>query len=177
MFENLGMSLPDPRALVVLTFDSPLKANEALMAMTRLQVEGAVLLHDAVLVRKDTDGTTHVTETVDVTPGDAAAKGSLWGALLGTLVAGPVGTLVGGVVTAGVSALAAKLTDIGVPDAMVKELEGTIVEGTTALALLVSHVNEDAFAKELERFAGATLLQSTLSLETVQRLRGALRRD
>jgi uncharacterized membrane protein len=167
----------DPRALLVLSFDSPLQAQEALLAATRLQTNGVVTLHDAVFIQKDESGETNVTETVDVTPGDAALRGSFWGALLGTVVGGPVGTLVGGAISASVGALAAKLIDIGIPDETVKELEEAVSPGVTALALLVSDIKEEEFLEEMKRFAGARLLQSTLSPATVQQLRNALRRD
>lgn len=165
----------DPGSLLVLTFDSPLKSREAFLAFQRLQTEQVVLLHDAVFIEKSASGQTNVTETVDIQPAQSAARHGFWGALIGTLVAGPLGTVVGGVVSAGVGALAAKLIDIGVPDATVKELEEAITPGSSALALLVSHVKEDALERELQRFTGAKLLQSTLTPDTVQRLRNALR--
>jgi uncharacterized membrane protein len=164
----------DARRLIVLGFDSPLKAEEALLAATRLVTEGEILLHDAVFVAKDEDGSTRVTETVDETPGDAALSGSFWGMLFGTLLAGPVGTVVGGAVTAGASALVAKLVDIGIPDATVKELRDTITPGTTALALLISHVHESALLAELHRFAGAKLVRTTLPAEAVAAVQAAL---
>jgi hypothetical protein len=46
----------DPRKLIVLGFESALKAKEALLAATRLQTEGQIALHDAVFVTKDEDG-------------------------------------------------------------------------------------------------------------------------
>jgi uncharacterized membrane protein len=164
----------DPRKLIVLGFDSPLKAQEALLAATRLVTEGQILLHDAVFVSKDEDGSTRVTETVDETPGDAALNGSFWGMLFGTLLAGPVGTVVGGAVSAGASALIAKLVDIGIPDGTVKELRDAVSPGTTALALLVSHVHEAALLAELHRFAGAKLVRTDLPDEAVTAVKAAL---
>jgi uncharacterized membrane protein len=164
----------DPRKLIVLGFDSRLKADEALLASTRLQVEGEIVLHDAVFVTKDEDGATHVTETVDETPGDAALSGSFWGMLFGTLLAGPVGTVVGGAVSAGASALVAKLVDIGISDAAVKQLRETISPGTTALALLISHIHEEKLVAELHRFAGATLIATDLPDEAVAAVKAAL---
>jgi uncharacterized membrane protein len=168
------MSEKEPGSLVVLTFDSPLKSREAFLAFQRLQTEQVVLLHDAVFIEKDQAGKTSVTETVDAQPGQSAVRTGFWGALIGTFVAGPLGTVVGGAVSAGLGALAAKLIDIGIPDATVKELEESITPGSSALALLLSHVKEDALERELSRFAGAKLLQSTLTPDTVQRLRNAL---
>ena len=164
----------DPRQLIVLGFDGTLKAQEALLAATRLQTEGVILLHDAVFVTKHEDGSTRVTETVDQSPGDAALNGSFWGMLFGTLLAGPVGTVVGGAVTAGASALVAKLVDIGIPDGTIKELREAIAPSTTALALLVSHIQEDKLLAELRRFAGAKLVRTTLSDEAVAAVKDAL---
>ena len=168
------MSTSTPLALVALSFDSPLKAQEALLAMTRLQEQGVVLLRDAVFIHRDTDGSVRVVETTDITPGDAALEGTFWGALVGTLLVPGIGTIVGGAVSAGLGALAAKLTDIGIPDATVKELETQAQPGTSIVALLVSHLNEEAFLTEMHRFAGAGLVQSTLSADAVARLRTAL---
>lgn len=168
------MPTPDPRSLLVLAFDSSLRAHEAFLAMSRLQQEEVVVLHDAVFIDKSADGKTEVTETIDPQPGESALRGGFWGALLGTLVAGPIGTLVGAATSAGLGALSAKLIDIGIPDATVRDLEQAITPGTSALALLVTHVKEEALEHELARFAGAKLIRSDLPLATVDRLRAAL---
>lgn len=110
------------------------------MAATRLMTEGEIIRHDAVFVSKDVHGETHVKETADVTPGEAARDGAFWGLLFGTLLAVPVGAIVGGALTAGTGALMAQVMDTGVPDERVQELRRIVLPGTTALALLVSHV-------------------------------------
>lgn len=168
------MTTQDPRSLIVLSFDSPLRSREAFIAFQRLEQEEVVVLHDAVFIDKDEAGTTDVTETTDPQPGESAWRGGLWGALLGTLVAGPIGTLIGAAASAGVGALSAKLIDIGIPDATVEEVEAAIAPGDSALALLLTHVREDALERELTRFAGAKLVRSDLSPETIDRLRAAL---
>jgi len=164
----------EPGALMVLVFDSNLKSREAFMAFQRLQQDETLVLHDAVFFEKDAEGKTTVQETIDASPAEGAARGGLWGALIGTLVAGPVGTLVGGAISAGLGALSAKLIDLGIPDATVKEIEESLSPNSSALALLVSHVKEDALAEELHRFAGAKLTRSTLTPDAVQHLRQAL---
>lgn len=164
----------DPRQLVVLGFDSTLRAEEALLAMTRLGTEGKILLHDAVFVQRDPDGSARVRETTDPTPGSAALDGSIWGLLFGTILGGPVGGLIGGTLTAGTGALLAKIIDTGVPDAVVNDLRETITPGTTALALLVSHLQPEALSTELRRFAGAKIIQTSLPPETVAAVREAL---
>jgi uncharacterized membrane protein len=168
------MTTSNPRSLLVLAFDSKLAAQEAYLAMSRLQQQEVIVLHDAVFLSKNANGKTEVTETIDPTPGNSALRGGLWGALLGTLLAGPIGTLAGAAASAGLGALSAKLIDIGIPDATVRELEQAVTPGSSALALLVTHVRADALERELTRFAGATLVRSDLPPETVERLRAAL---
>ncbi len=152
-----------PRSLVVLGFDARRRADEALRAVKRLHAQKKLVLHDAVFVAKDRAGSVHVTETVDPTPGSAALDGSVWGLLLGTLLGGPVGGLVAGALSAGTGALLAKLIDVGVPDATVRELRRAVPPGTTALALLLSHIDQEAVLAELRHFAGAKLVATTLS--------------
>jgi uncharacterized membrane protein len=160
--------MTDPRRLLVLGFKTPIEAREALLAMMRRQQEGSLLLHDAVFVSKDDGGRTHVQETTDLQPGNTALGSSVWGALIGTIVAGPVGTLVGAAASAGIGALVAKIVDIGVPDAKVAELRECVRPGTTALALQLSHVKDDALAAELARFPHATVVQSDLPAEVLE---------
>jgi uncharacterized membrane protein len=72
--------------------------------------------------------------------------------------------------TAGTSALLAKIIDTGVPDSTVDALRERVTPGTTALALLMSHLQPDALRDELKRFAGATILQTDLPEATVAAL-------
>lgn len=164
----------DPRKLIVLGFDSGLKAQEALLAALRLQEEGRIKLHDAVFVAKDEAGVTTVQETVDLPTDEAALRGGLWGMVFGSLLGGPVGGLVGGALTAGVSALVAKIVDLGIPDAKVAALRDLVTPGTTALAILLSDVHHLALVKEMERFAGARIVDTDLPERLVGELREAL---
>ena len=63
------MSQPDNHKLLVISVDDPLKAQELLLSMYRLQRSDQIKIHDAVFVRRDDEGHAHVTETTDVTPG------------------------------------------------------------------------------------------------------------
>jgi uncharacterized membrane protein len=171
---SLMSSTAPPTFVLALAFDSPLKSREAFISFQRLQGDGTITLHDAVFIDKDADGNVNVVETIDPQPAQSAMSGGIWGALFGTLIAGPVGMLVGAAATAGLGALAAKLVDLGIPDATVQELQDATPAGASMLALLVSKVNEDGLAKELVRFSGAKIVRSNLSPYTVQRLRNAL---
>lgn len=168
------MADDDPRKLLVIGFTDALRANEFLLAATRLQRDKQLTLHDAVFVRRDADGHAHVTETTDVTTGRGALGGGMWGLLLGTLFGGPIGGLIGGAATAGGGALLAKLVDTGIKDEEIKKLRSTVPPGSTAIALLVSHLSVADLQRELTRFPGATLVQSTLPDAAIAAVRNAL---
>ncbi len=168
------MTEPGNHKLLVISFDDPIKAQEFLLAAARLQKNQDLQLHDAVIVRRDLDGTSHVTETTDVTPGRGALSGGVWGLLLGTLFGGPIGGLVVGAATAGSGALFAKLVDTGIKDATIHELRTEVPPGRTALALLISHVSVADLQIELARWPGTTLIESDLPPAAIAAVQNAL---
>lgn len=165
---------PENSKLLVISFDDPLRAQEFLIAVARLQKNGDIQLHDAVVIQRDKDGTSHVRETTDVSPGQASVGAGVWGLLLGTLFGGPIGGLVVGAASAGGGALYAKLVDTGVKDATVKELREAVPPGRTAVALLVSHVSVAALQRELARFPNAALVETDLPPAAVNAVQEAL---
>src|SRR5579875_3321295 len=162
---------PDNSKLLVISFDDPLRAQEFLLAAARLQRDEELQLHDAVIIRRDADGTSHVTETTDVTPGQAGVGAGVWGLLLG----GPIGGLVVGAATAGGGALYAKLRDTGVKDATVHELREAVPPGRTAVAMLVSHVSVADLQRELTRFPRAELVETDMPPAAVNAVQEALK--
>ena len=148
--------------LNVVTFDDPTKAQEFLLATTRLASEGNLSLVDAVFVSKREDGKVRVHETSDITPGEGAAEGAFWGVIFGTILLGPVGGLAVGALTAGTGALLGKLVDAGIKDDFIKDVKAELEPGRTALVLLTDGGDEAAIEAELRRFPGATLLSSNL---------------
>ncbi len=169
------MSTAQSRKLLVLSFESRLFAQEALLAATRLEGEGKILVHDAVFVTRHPSGDGSVVEeTRDPDAVESAFGGGFWGLLFGTLLAGPVGAIVGAAGGAGAGALAAALIDYGVRDETVKKLRDHLAPGRTALALLVSHLDEAAVVEELHRFQGAELVQSDFTPHLEDALREAL---
>jgi uncharacterized membrane protein len=168
------MTEPDNNKLLVISFDDPLKAQELLLTAVRLQKQKDLQLHDAVIIRRDIDGSSHVIETTDVTPGRGALSGGIWGLLIGTLLAGPVGGIIAGAATAGGGALYAKLIDHGIKDATVHELRTAVAPGRTALALLVSHLSVSNLQFELARYPGAILVESDLPPAVVSAVQEAL---
>ena len=168
------MTPPTSQKLLVISFDDPLKAQEFLLVASRLQKDGDLQLHDAVIVNRTADGSSRVTETTDVTPTRGALGGGVWGLLLGTLFAGPLGGLVVGAASAGGGALYAKLVDTGIKDSTVAELRTAVPPGRTALALLVSHVSLADLQRELARFPGTALVETDLPPAAVSAVQEAL---
>ncbi|MGI8677152.1 MAG: DUF1269 domain-containing protein [Jatrophihabitans sp.] len=165
---------PDSSKLLVISFDDPLRAQEFLLSVARLQRDEDLQLHDAVLVARDADGRSHVRETTDITPGQAGVGAGVWGLLLGTLLGGPIGGLVVGAASAGGGALYAKLRDTGVKDATIDELRTAVPPGRTAVALLVSHVSVADLQRELTRFPHAELVETDMPPAAVHAVQAAL---
>jgi uncharacterized membrane protein len=162
------------RKLLVIDFTDDLWAQEFLLAAMRLARSGKLAVHDAVFVSRDAQGHSAVRETTDLTPGRGALGGAVWGLLIGTLLGGPIGGLVGGAAAGGGGALLGKLIDTGIKDDKIKELRETVKPGTTALALQVSNVSAADLEREIERFPGATVVQSDLPEGALHAARTAL---
>ena len=168
--------MPEPtnQKLLVISFDDPLKAQEFLLTAVRLQKNQELQMHDAVIIRRDPDGTSHVTETTDVTPKRSALGGGVWGLLLGTIFGGPIGAIVGGAAMAGGGALYAKLVDTGIKDATIAQLRNAVPPGRTGLALLVSHLSVADLQRELARFPGTALVETDLPPAAISAVQEAL---
>ncbi len=166
------MSDPEHR-IVALAFESPILAQEAMLAALRLEEQDLLKVHDAVVVTRTETGRTEVS-TLDPTPVAAAVPTGLFGALIGTLVAGPIGLLVGGAIGGGGGALIARLVDTGIPHRVVGELQELTKPGQTLLALLVSDLAGMAIIEELRRFRGARVVYAQLPPAALELMRQAL---
>ena len=165
---------PGNSKLLVISFDDAMRAQEFLLASARMQRDQQLQLHDAVIINRQEDGTSHVRETTDVTPAQAGVGAGVWGLLLGTLFGGPIGGLIAGAATAGGGALYAKLRDTGVKDAQIEELRQAVPPGRTAVALLVSHLSMGDLQRELTRFPRAELVETDLPPAAVSAVQEAL---
>ncbi len=136
-------------SVLALAFDSQVVAQQALRAALGLQADGSLVVHDAVVINGEDDGSTSIVASMDPTAIAAAVPSCLVGALLGTLIAGPLGLLVGGAIAGGGGALLAKLADTGIPMGVIEELRATMESGQSGrcvLALLVSERRPGAMA-------------------------------
>jgi uncharacterized membrane protein len=160
--------------IIGVSFDDVYRSQEFLTAITRMNAAAEIGLLDAVVVTKDADGRTRVRETVDLSPGRAAVSGAVWTGLLGLIIGGPVGWLAGLGVGAGAGAVAAKVVDLGIPDAWVSWFREAVEPGTSTIVMLANRIDVDALIEEVSRFEGGHLVYANLDDAAVLRLEHAL---
>jgi uncharacterized membrane protein len=151
----------DDMAILALSFDSQVVAQQALIAALGLQDDETLVVHDAVLLSGEREGSAEVVASMDPTAVAAAVPCTLVGAIVGALVAGPIGLLVGGALAGGSGALLAKIADTGIPNQVVDELREQVHRGETVLALLVSERQDGAvtaFAMRCGTIGRSTIL-------------------
>lgn len=158
--------------LLAIRFAEPLLAQEMLLAFARLVKHGSVEMADAAIVTKDENGKIALRQTRDVSGGQGAASGGWVGALVG-IIGGPVGMLAGGALGAAAGGIFAKLHDVGIDDAQMRELGEGLRPGEAALFVLMDSYDVTAVAAELRRFDGA-LFHSTAGEPIQQRFRDEL---
>lgn len=177
MISSMQHMRTDPNAdqsLVGVSFDTPYRAQEFLVAAGGLAAAGSLKLKDAVTVTKDEQGNTTARETIDPTPGRAALSGAMWSGLFGLILGGPVGWVAGLAVGAGAGAVSAKVMDLGIPDEWVQWFREAVRPGTVTVVLLVEDLDRNALVQEVSRFSGAELVHATFDDLTISRLREAL---
>jgi uncharacterized membrane protein len=161
-------------ALFGISFSDVLRAQEFLIALTRMSAARQLVLRDAVVVVKGDDGRVHVRETVDPQPGTTALNGALWTGLLGLFLGGPVGWLAGMGLGAGAGALVAKFVDVGIPDEWVDWFKAAVHEDTATVVALAADIDLPALYREAARFSGADLVHTTLNPDASAHLAAAL---
>jgi uncharacterized membrane protein len=171
---DLSSDNDQTEALFGISFDGVLRAQEFLIALTRMSKEGMLVLRDAVVVVKDEDGKVHVRETVDPQPGSTALSGAVWTGLLGLFLGGPVGWLAGIGIGAGAGALIAKVVDVGIPDEWVDWFKNAVRPDSATIVALAADIDLPALYKEAARFSGADLVHTTLVPGASARLAAAL---
>ncbi len=141
-------------SLVALSFDHPLKAQEALLAAMRLQERGHLKLDDAAIVSKGAGGRIRIQQTKDINPGQGAVSGSWWGILAGIFAGQP---LIGAALGAALGGLWAKLRDLGIDDDEMRRLGEKLPNEHAALFVLIVEASLPVVLAELRRFDGGLL--------------------
>ena len=155
--------------LVVIEYDDEFKAHEVRLTLLKLQQEYLIDMEDAVVAVKDANGKVKLHQAVNLTA-IGAARGGMWGALIGLLFMNP---LLGAAVGAAAGGVSGALTDIGVNNDFMKKLSEGFNPGTSALFVLVRSSTPDKVLEEIKKYGG-TVLQTSLSHEEEAKLQAAL---
>ena len=155
-------------ALTVWKFNTADGAAHALTKLGELQKQQLIQVLDAAIVSWPAGQKRPKTRQVVDTAAAGALGGVFWGLLFGMIFFTPLlGVVVG--MTAG--AISGRFTDYGINDDFIKDVQGKVTEGTSALFLMTASVTVDkveaAFAPEEK----GELIQSNLSLEQEAKLR------
>ena len=155
--------------LLVIDYESEVKAEEVRLALLKMQKEYLIDLADAVVVVRDPKGRVRLRQMFNLTAA-GAISGGFWGALIGLIFLNP---LFGMAIGAAAGAVAGALRDVGIDDNFMKELGQTLKPGTAALCVLIRQMTPDKVVEEIKKFGG-TLIQTNLCNENEAKLREAL---
>jgi len=126
-----------------------------------------MLVNAAVMV-KDEKGKVKLKETQDVDSRRGAVFGAIAGGLIG-LLGGPAGVIVGAAAGAATGGVAAGRIDMGFPNDTLKELQGALTPGSSAILALIQHEWVDRVVEEMEKL-GASLFREALKDEIAAQL-------
>lgn len=157
--------------LLVVAFANRRRAEHFVASLTRLVDDGALVIDDLVYVHKGKGGVAVITETKDISPLRAATAGAGIGFVLGLVLAAPFAVMAVG---AGAAALIAKLRDTGISDEFLHEIRDELDNGRIAVALLISHSDEELVRAELSKHKGGTYIAGDLDDEAAAALQEAL---
>jgi uncharacterized membrane protein len=155
--------------LVVIDYESEMRAEEVRLALLKMQKEYLIDLEDAVVVVRTEQGKVKLRQLYNLTAA-GAASGGFWGALIGLLFLNP---LFGFAVGAAAGAISGALRDVGIDDGFMKSLGETLKPGTAALCVLIRRMTPDKVVQEIQKFGG-TLIKTNLCNENEAKLREAL---
>jgi uncharacterized membrane protein len=155
--------------LVVLAFDTQDGAARMSSEIDRMKKMQLITLDDAAIVVRDLEGKAKVQQSTSLV-GAGAWGGAFWGMLIGLLFWMPwLGLAIGAIS----GALSGKFADIGIDDKFIKSVGDTIKPGTSALFLMVREATPDRVMEEIKGWQGVTVLQTSLSRESEEKLREA----
>lgn len=158
--------------LWVFSLDSMLRAQEAMLAVSRLSARRHLDLEDAAIVSLRR-GRVRLAQTRDINP----AQGVIGGAWLGTIAGLFAGLpLVGAALGAAAGGMYARLRDFGIDDRAMKEFGATLEGERAAIFLLVRDCHRMRALHEVARFP-ARLERSSADPDLVELVRARLAPD
>ena len=142
--------------LLVISFPSEQKAEEARKNFFALQQGYLVELGDAVVAVKTPEGNIKLNQLFSTTA-VSAASGAFWGVLIGLIFLMPIA---GAVLGAASGAIAGSVTDFGINDQFMKDVAKAVPVGGAALFMLVNKLSTDKVLQELKGVGGKVLRTS-----------------
>ena len=158
--------------LIVIVFDNEEEAGKVRETIRSVQHTGHIRLDDSAVVVKDEKGKIHVKNQVDRGAKVGAVGGGFLGLLIGSVFF-PLGGILIGALAGAVIGKAAKL---GISQSFVKEVSESMENESSALFIIVRDSNPDVAVSALKPYKGK-LLQTTLSPEDEENLRGVLKKE
>ena len=155
--------------LIAVAYPDQATAEEVLATLARLQTENIIALEDAVVVTRDQGGKVKLHQTSKLGAA-GAARGAVWGGLIGLLFLAP---LVGMAIGAAAGGAAGSMPDVGVDDEFLKDLGSKLEPGGAALIVLVHASMPGKVLPEISKFGGE-VIQSSLSADAEAHLQAAL---
>ncbi|MBL8797371.1 MAG: DUF1269 domain-containing protein [Planctomycetia bacterium] len=155
--------------LVVIGYETDLKAEEVRLSLLKLQKEYLIDLVDAVVVVRDADGKVKLRQLYNLTAA-GAVSGGFWGLLIGMIFMNP---LFGFALGTAAGAMSGALKDVGIDDDFMKKLGEVLKPGTAALCVLIRQMTLDKVVEELQQYGG-TVIKTNLCHESEAKLQTAL---
>jgi len=178
--------------LIVVGFKKDMyRASEVLNELLELNDDWVVDLHDAVAVYRDYSGKLRVDQSYQMTTGEGAAWGGLWGLLIGATLAIPftagasaaaaagaiaAGAAGGTAIGAGAGAIDASSwkDEFGIPDDFVKQVSTMVQPGDSAIYAILRVGDPDVVADQFRGYGG-TILRTTLTRDQQAKVEKVLR--
>lgn len=151
--------------LVVIAYEDPFKADEAQLAMMRLQKQHLVELEDLAVVVKTSKEKVKLKQTQSLTATGALA-GGFWGFLIGVIFLNP---LLGTAVGAAAGAVSGAFADIGIDDDFMRFVGESLTPNSSALFMLVRHATTDRVIEEMSKYGGK-IIRTSLTKEQENKL-------
>ena len=155
--------------LIVIGFDSPDDARNALKGLRSVERTGGIKFEDTAVVERDAAGAVHVRNEASGTTETAAAIGGALGAMVMVMVP-PAGIVIGAAVGAGIGAL----MHSGVDSTFVDQVKNKLEPGKSALFLVIKTADVDALDAALRPYHG-NLIRTTVNESVESRLNDALK--
>jgi uncharacterized membrane protein len=156
--------------LVVILFENPDDAHNALADLKKLETEGQIEIDDYAIVKKDLNGKVDV----DKTAAAGAKKGAVVGGLLGLILAGLFFPIAGIAIGAAGGALIGKMSQLGIDKEFIQEVVDKLQPGNSALFVTGQRGAAEVAIRAMDPYRG-TVYHTNLDEEVEEQLRQALK--